>query len=94
MLLFKNWRKRFHDFYFGIEAKNRPPKDKLPKVEVGDVFVFRGMDSKNPFKKAAGHDIEVKDVKEGYVLYRFCEGILWQNESADIKTFTYMYMKK
>ena len=84
MSLFKNWRKRFYDFYFGLYAK----------VEIGDVFVFQGVASKNPFEKAVGHEVEVKDVKEGYVLYKFCEGFLWQDESADIKTFTYMYMKK
>ncbi len=56
MSLFKNWRKRFHDFYFGIEVKDKPLKAKLPKVEIGDVFVFQGMDSEKTGKEFNEHE--------------------------------------
>ena len=87
-LFTKNWKQRFYDFYFGIKPK------KLPEVKKGDIFIFNATDEKNPFKIEPPREVEVKDVKQGYVLYRFCGSSLFQNESKDIKTFCNIYIKK
>lgn len=92
MILFKNWKKKFHDFYFGVVPKEEP----LPEIKIGEIYKFQRTNEKDPFRRREdSFCIEVKDIEDGYVLYRHCiSTFMCQNESCSIKTFHYMYQKK
>ena len=86
---FQKQLNKFHDFYFGIEAeepKKKPLKDE--DFPLNSIWIFK---DKNPFKR---FKVEIKDVKEGHVLYRHCVSkSLFQDESCTMASFVNMYKK-
>jgi len=51
--------------------------------------IYRRIPDDNPF--AESWQVEVKDVRDEWVLYRFCEGSLFQNESLRQEMFLQIY---
>ena len=67
-----------------------------PKIEIGDVFELDTADDNNPFKKKKNFKVVVKDVRNGYILYRYQfevgRGSL-QNESLSARMFASCYKR-
>lgn len=63
-----------------------------PKVEKGQIWVFDDWnDQGNPFYDKKSWEVEVKDVKKGWVNYCYCNSPLFQNESMKISVFRFCY---
>lgn len=76
---------------------NKIKKVILPKICTGEIYILRGYDSKrtkNPFEKDVDYRVEIKEVKNGYVLYRLLPGdTFYQNESCGVIMFWSLYKR-
>jgi hypothetical protein len=66
---------------------------KRESVNVGDIFMYMGLDNKNPFNREAKYHVTVLEVKDGYVKYSFGSSGT-TIDSNSICMFRSMYKKK
>ena len=85
------WRKKFHDFYFGIKPKKKPKTI----VEIGGMYQLDYDDNPDPFKreKKASMPVEVTDIREGYVKYLWPGTLTRIEDSMKLKTFQIIYKR-
>jgi hypothetical protein len=85
----KKLKNEFHEYCCsGIAKKETEPIDE-EQFTIGSIWIF---EEANPFQR---FKTEIKDVREGHVLYRHCISTsIFQNESCSMERFLYMYKKE
>lgn len=63
----------------------------IKTLNAGDIFIIDDY-NRNPFADPP-HKVVVKDVKNGWVNYRFIDSTLFQNESMRVSSFMFCYKK-
>lgn len=68
---------------------NWPPIYRKPKP--GEVWMYKQKKTRDPWGCESGHKVEVLDVREGWVRYKFAGSTLWTDEHQKMKSFVYCY---
>ena len=59
--------------------------------QVGDVMTFDDFSSDCPFDRPSAYKVEVLEVKNGWVRYRFKDSTFYQNEVMKLSNFRFCY---
>lgn len=63
-------------------------------IQIGDIFVYTGDDKKNPFNNQPLEEVEIIDIKNGYIQYKSLTYKILSTTSNSIMIFRSMYKKK
>jgi hypothetical protein len=62
------------------------------KPKAGDIYELDESNEKsNPFRKQSSHLVEVLNVKDGWVNFKYCGSKWYTNESLGVRTFRFCY---